>query len=83
MEGWFRQSISENGCHKSNEQFSRDDEIKKEVVVKFYALRSGMEHKSGLQVSSASMNYHGEGESDGEMTLLQRLASKKAMAIQR
>lgn len=42
-----------------------------------------MEHKSGLQVYSASMNYHGEGESDGEMTLLQRLASKKAIAIQR
>lgn len=51
MEGWFRQSISENGCHKSNEQFSRDDEVKNEVVVKFYALR----FRHGTQKWSTSL----------------------------
>lgn len=41
--------------NKSNEQFARDDEVANEVVVNFYVLRAGMEHRIGRQVCSASI----------------------------
>ena len=66
--------------NKSNEQFACDDEVTNEVVVNFYVLRAGMEHRIGRQVCSASIS---AGKMDSEMAPLDRVASKKAIRVQR
>lgn len=53
-----------------------------EVVVNFYVLRAGMEHRIGRQVCSASI-ITVQDRRDSEMAPLDRVASKKAITVQR
>lgn len=67
--------------NKSNEQFACDDEVTNEVVVNFYVLRAGMEDRIGRQVVALAL--YSAGEIDSEMAPLDRVASKKAIRVQR